>query len=112
MGASTNDTWFRSVLLKYQSAWFALRTHRHAADVIYSSPFISLQKLTERFGCRIKSRFPQTRAVVMTGNRRVTVAELMDDSRIDGWLFKPFSLGERRDLLSRIGMPMEGRGAF
>jgi len=74
----------------------------------YEMPAINGYQLS----CRIKSRFPQTRAVVMTSNRRATVAELMNDSRIDGWLFKPFSRGELRDLLSRIGMPIEGRGAF
>jgi hypothetical protein len=36
----------------------------------------------------------------------------MNDSRIDGWLFKPFSLGQLTELLSRIGMPIERFGAF
>lgn len=74
----------------------------------YEMPFINGYQL----GLRIKARYPGTRTVIMTGKGRAEMDLLMNDSRIDGWLFKPFSLGQLTELLSRIGMPIERFGAF
>lgn len=58
-----------------------------------------------QLGRRIKSRQPGTRVVIMTGLSRIEVTGLMGDRCIDGWLFKPFRLGELKILLERVGMP-------
>lgn len=61
----------------------------------YEMPFINGYKLCRK----IKSKYPGTRVVIMTGLRRSAVVGLMGDSAIDGWLFKPFSLAEVKNLL-------------
>ncbi|MGD8837025.1 MAG: response regulator [Desulfobacteraceae bacterium] len=64
----------------------------------YEMPFINGYQL----GNKIKSKYPGTRVVIMTGLRRSAVLGMMGDSAIDGWLFKPFSLAEIKTLLWRI----------
>jgi len=56
-----------------------------------------------QLGRRVKSLFPETRVIIMTGMSFKSVASLVDHEEIDGWLFKPFYLDELRSLLSRIG---------
>lgn len=56
-----------------------------------------------QLGRKIKSRHSRTRVVIMTGLSLVTVAGLMGDGSIDGWLFKPFRLEELENLLEQVG---------
>lgn len=58
-----------------------------------------------QLGRKIKSQYPGTRVVIMTGLSRTAMSELMSDSCIDGWLFKPFDLAELLILLERVGLP-------
>lgn len=57
---------------------------------------------------KIKSLQPGTRVVIMTGLSRTAVTGLMGDSRIDGWLFKPFCLAELKSILKRVGISAKG----
>jgi CheY-like chemotaxis protein len=61
-----------------------------------------------QLGCMIKSRHPGTRVVIMTGLNRTSVAEMMSDGSIDGWLFKPFNPADLKNLLERLGLPVKG----
>ena len=57
-----------------------------------------------QLGRKVKSQFPETRVVIMTGLGRAAVTGLMSDEGIDGWLFKPFCLKELNILLSQVGL--------
>lgn len=67
----------------------------------YEMPAINGYQL----GRKIKSQFPGTLVVVMTGLCRAEVTGLMSDEGIDGWLFKPFCIEELEALLERVGLP-------
>jgi CheY-like chemotaxis protein len=58
-----------------------------------------------QLGRKIKSEYPGTRVVIMTGMSRAAVKGLMGDEVIDGWLFKPFYLAELKTLLERAALP-------
>lgn len=58
-----------------------------------------------QLGRKIKSEYPGTRVVIMTGLSRVAVEGLMGDDVVDGWLFKPFYLAELETLLERVPLP-------
>lgn len=58
-----------------------------------------------QLGRKIKSQYPDTRVMIMTGLSRTEMTELMSDSCIDGWLFKPFDLAELKIMLERVGLP-------
>jgi DNA-binding NtrC family response regulator len=61
-----------------------------------------------QLGRKIKSRYPGTRVVIMTGSSRMAMTELMSDGCIDGWLFKPFGPQELEIMINRIGLPAGG----
>jgi len=67
----------------------------------YEMPAINGYQL----GRKVKSRFPGSRVVIMTGLGRAAVAGLMNDESIDGWLFKPFCLEELKTMLEQVGLP-------
>ena len=67
----------------------------------YEMPAINGYQL----GRRIKSQYPGTRVLIMTGLCRAAVTGLISDDSIDGWLFKPFYLEDLKTLLVRVGLP-------
>lgn len=57
-----------------------------------------------QLGQRIKSQFPQTRIVIMTGLWLTAVDKKMNNPYIDAWLFKPFTIEELKNALFSIRM--------
>jgi two-component system response regulator YesN len=63
-----------------------------------------------QLGQKVKSLFPGTRVVIMTGLSPAEMAGMMSDHIIDAWLFKPFRIQELERTLARIRLP--GRPAI
>ena len=55
-----------------------------------------------RLAYHIRKHSPQTRILIMTAYCQAEVVEYMDSGVVDGWLFKPFRLGELNEVLKSI----------
>jgi len=53
----------------------------------------------------LKAESPATRGVIMTGRCPAEIPAFMTDGSVDGWIFKPFGLGDLCDILDRFGFP-------
>jgi CheY-like chemotaxis protein len=87
-----------------------LDLRRAACDIVltdYVMPAMDGYQLSRR----IKSRHTETRVVIMTGLSRIEVTGMMNDSGIDGWLFKPFNPADLKLLLEQLCLPVKGSAA-
>lgn len=57
-----------------------------------------------QLGKKVKSNFPGTRVVIMTGLGQAAVTGMMSDDIIDAWLFKPFRMQKLKETLALIGL--------
>jgi CheY-like chemotaxis protein len=86
----------------------ALLDLRGAACDIVLTDYVMPAMDGYQLSCRIKSRYPETRVVIMTGANRIEVTGMMDDGGIDGWLFKPFNPADLKFLLEQLRLPVRG----
>ena len=58
-----------------------------------------------RLAMWLKAESPATRVVIMTGRGRTEIPRSMTSGSVDGWIFKPFGVGDLRNVLDRLGFP-------
>jgi CheY-like chemotaxis protein len=55
-----------------------------------------------RLSREIRSQWPNTKIVIMTGSSEDNIQSMVAAGRVDAWLLKPFGLGEIRKLMDRF----------
>ena len=58
-----------------------------------------------QLGRRIKKQFPATKIVIMTGQCKEEDHDFIENAKMIGWLFKPFTHKELYHTLAQIGVP-------
>ena len=86
-----------------------------AVDSLSKMPFdlvVSEFGMSKLNGCQlaalVKSNFPKTKVLIMTGMCQSEVAADMGSPHVDGWIFKPFGFEELLDVLEMINLPEAG----